>query len=106
MFGILLDRNDLGFRRRVLGHQYCGVPVEGSNLQNSFRPCLVHDLRKDLPLTGPMDGMNERFPIASISRRTVSAGSKDFFIATWFSFQFSHLYLTRVPSRVHTLLSL
>src|SRR5215472_3415883 len=51
------------------------------------------------PLTGPIDGMKERSPIASISRITMSAGSVDFIIRV--PCQRNHLYLTTGPVGRH-----
>src|SRR5438309_1363981 len=48
-----------------------------------------------LPLTGPIDGMNERCPIASMSLRTASAGSNDFFYHLKQEFPFYYLVVHR-----------
>src|SRR6266704_6604604 len=59
MFRALLARYDLNSRRRVLGPQDGRVSIEGPNLQNPFRPSLLHDLRKELSFDGS-NGWNER----------------------------------------------
>src|SRR5438309_8075223 len=59
MFRALLDRYNLGSRGRVLGHKYGRIPIESSDLQNSFRPSLLHDFRENLSLDGA-NGWDER----------------------------------------------
>src|SRR2546428_8965708 len=52
MFRVLLDRYDPNSGRRVLGHQYGGIAVERSDLQNSLGPSLLHLFRENPSLDG------------------------------------------------------